>query len=147
MASQIALNPFPFVEPSLWKTTSIEFPELMMGFGLLEPQYFSSKVEVENQKPDAKEIWTKSYVQEEWFSTSKLSNVSLILFPEATSRFQVWQCEITIMMGWLVTVLVQILTAYLPRLYCRGNWRDSLETGSLLIFHTVNNLWLEYHLN
>ena len=42
-ACQVALNPLPFVEPSLWKTTVIKFLELMMGLGSLEPQYFSSK--------------------------------------------------------------------------------------------------------
>ena len=63
-ACQVALNPLPFVEPSLWKTTVIEFPELMMGLGSLEPQYFSSK--------DPWEILTKSYKQEGSASKAKL---------------------------------------------------------------------------
>ena len=42
-AFQVALNPLWFTDWSLWKTTLIVFPELMMGPGMLEPQYFSLK--------------------------------------------------------------------------------------------------------
>ena len=41
-AFQVALNPLRFTEPSLWKKTVMVFPELMMGLGMLDPQYFFS---------------------------------------------------------------------------------------------------------
>ena len=80
-ASQVALNPLRVTLKSLWKTTVIVFPWLMMGVGLLDPQYFCS--------PDPKEIETQSHLQEGWASRSKLSKVSFILCPGATARFQV----------------------------------------------------------
>ena len=42
-ASQVALKPFLFTEPSLWKVTVIVFPELRIGLGSMEPQYFCWK--------------------------------------------------------------------------------------------------------
>ena len=42
--SQVALNPLRATEKSLWKVMSIVFPELRMGLGLLDPQYFSSPI-------------------------------------------------------------------------------------------------------
>ena len=41
-ASQVALNPFFTLVWSLWKVMAIVFPELMIGLGTLDPQYFSS---------------------------------------------------------------------------------------------------------
>ena len=41
-ASQVALNPVRTLVWSLWKMMFMVFPELIIGLGTSDPQYFSS---------------------------------------------------------------------------------------------------------